>query len=243
MKKKLISLLVTAAMIMTFLPVTVSAAESINIGEYVQMGTYYGAPILWRCVDIDENGPLMLSDKIICIKPFDAAGDNTSGSHGRGYNDGHYRKRWGSNYWADSNMRCWLNSDASAGNVNWTCGNAPTEDKVYGYNDYADEAGFLTNFTLGERNAIKPVTQKSLLDGYEYDSNNKDSNYHICDFHINNVLQNYDTAYSEQVTDSVFLLDVKQVNAVYNNSNVLGDKYYIGEPTEQCVSNSEYVSS
>ena len=42
-----------------------AAAVGINIGDYVQMGTYYGAPILWRCVDIDENGPLMLSDKII----------------------------------------------------------------------------------------------------------------------------------------------------------------------------------
>ena len=27
-------------------------------------------------MDIDENGPLMLSDKILCLKPFDAAGNH-----------------------------------------------------------------------------------------------------------------------------------------------------------------------
>ncbi|MDO5396376.1 MAG: S-layer homology domain-containing protein [bacterium] len=245
MKKKLMSILITMSMLVTFLPViSVGASADINIGEYLQMGTYYGEPILWRCVDIDENGPLMLSDKIISIKPFDAAGDNTSGSHGRGYGDGSYRKSWGSNYWADSNMRCWLNSDASAGNVNWTCGNPPTEDKVYyGYNEYADEAGFLSNFSLGERNAIKPVTQKSLLDGYEHDSNTRNENYHRYDSYIEDVMQNYDTAYSEQVTDSVFLLDVKQAHRVYSNGNILGEDYYIGEPTAQAVEKSEYKSS
>ena len=247
MKKKLISLPVAAAMIMTFLPVTVSAQANINIGEYVQMGTYYGEPILWRCVDIDENGPLMLSDKVICVKPFDAAGHNEIGSHGRGYQDfgmhsGDFdRRRNGSNYWADSNIRCWLNSDASAGNVNWACGNAPTKYMIFGgENEYADEAGFLTNFTTDEKIAIKPVTQKSLLNGFEYDSNNRDSNYHRFNNNIDDVLQNYDTAFSEQVTDSVFLLDVKQINAVYNNSNILGDNYYMGKPTEQVKAAGNY---
>ncbi|MDO5396641.1 MAG: DUF6273 domain-containing protein [bacterium] len=242
--KRIVSLNITAAMLVMLIPVIAGAGMSIQIGQYVQMGTYYGEPILWRCVDIDENGPLMLSDKIICIKPFDAEGDNTSGSHGRGYDDGCYRKQYGSNYWADSNMRCWLNSTASAGNVEWTCGNPPTEDKVWnGYNEYADEAGFLTNFSQEERNAVKAVTQKSLLDGYEHDSNNINENYHRYDYHISGVVQNYDSAYSENVTDKMFLLDVKQVNTVYNNRNILGSDYYIGEPTAQAVENSEYKNS
>ena len=227
-----------------------SAAASINIGDYVQMGTYYGEPILWRCVDIDENGPLMLSDKIICLKPFDAFGTNTSGSHGRGYyvfgTQGYWRQQYGSNYWADSNIRDWLNSTASAGNVNWSCGNPPDNSHVwYGYNDYANEAGFLTNFTQGERNAIKEVTQKSLLNGYEYSdsSNTINPDYHRSSSSIGSVVQNYDTAFSEQVTDKMFLPDVKQINAVYNNSSILGSNYYVGEPTAQCVASSEYKKS
>jgi len=239
-------------MIFNLIPaIGVSASMNIQIGEYVQMGTYYGKPILWRCVDIDENGPLMLSDKIICIKPYDASGTNTSGSHGRGYysdgTQGYSRQRFGSNYWADSNMRCWLNSTATAGNVVWACGNPPDESHVWkGYNEYDDEAGFLTNFTQSERNAMKTVTQKSLLDGFEYSTglpNTRNSNYHRKSSLIGSVVQNYDTAFSEQVTDTMFLLDVKQVNEVYNNRSILGSDYYIGEPTAECVANSEYTSS
>ena len=54
----------------------VDAAElQINIGDYIQMGKYNDAPILWRCMDInDEHGTLLLSDKILCAKAFDTAG-------------------------------------------------------------------------------------------------------------------------------------------------------------------------
>ena len=273
--KRLWSIFVMLVMLLAAMPAMPASAEaSINIGDYIQMGTYYGEPILWRCVSFDKisgydtNGnpiidstdtrttyvdgylPLMLSDKIICLKPFDASGTNTSGSHGRGYYDygtpGYWRQHYGSNYWADSNIRDWLNSTASAGNVIWSCGNPPDNDHVFcGYNDYADEAGFLTNFTQGERNAIKEVTQKSLLDGYEYSdsSNTINSGYHRYKSSIISVVQNYDSAFSEQVTDRMFLPDIKQINAVYNNSSILGDRYYVGEPTAQCVSNSEYTDS
>ena len=242
MRKRLVSLFITITMICAFIPVIANADMSINIGEYVQMGTYYGQPILWRCVDIDENGPLMLSDKILCIKAYDAGGSDTSGSHGRDSN----REVWGSNYWADSNMRSWLNSTASAGNVEWLCGNPPVADELYNvYNAYDDEAGFLSNFTESERNAMKPVSQKSLVAYPESDNGiyTTGTEQHEYDYNIEDVVQNYDTAYAEYVTDKMFLMDVKQVNAVYNNGDILGDDYYIGEPTAQCVENSEYQTS
>ena len=123
-------------------------------------------------MDIDENGPLMLSDKILCIKAFDAIGTDTTGSHGRGYDGGSDRKKYGSNYWGDSNIRCWLNSTASAGNVVWTCGNPPVSDKVWNQAQYyAHEAGFLNQFTKNELKLIKNVYQKQILDGYEYKNN------------------------------------------------------------------------
>ena len=253
MEKRFLCLTIVLCMITSLITVMpVSSKESINIGDYIQMGTYYGKPILWRCVDIDENGPLMLSDKILCLKPFDASGTDTYGSHGRGYvpdttqGAGYYRKMYGSDYWVDSNIRCWLNSGELMGSVRWTCNNPPYEENVYnGYNDYADEAGFLSNFTPTERKAIKIVTQKSLLNVYEFSdsSNSANSDYHQYNSSINDVLQNYDTAYSEQVTDMMFLLDVKQINAVYNNGNILGENYYIGTPTQEAVENSEYKNS
>ncbi len=220
---------------------------AINIGDYVVMGRYYDEPILWRCVDIDENGPLMLSDKIISIKPYDAGGNNTANdsSHGRTLDNGQYRKLWGSDFWEDSNMRSWLNSTASAGNVEWLCGNPPTADKIWdGHNAYANEKGFLAdgNFTVSERSIIKTVTQKSLLNGYEY-SSTRNANYHICNSGISSVVRNYATAYSSQVTDKMFLLDVKQVSRVYENRVTLGDAYYVGQPTQEAVDNSNWKHS
>ena len=87
---------------------SLSNESTIKLGDYVQMGNYLGEPILWRCVSFekisgyDSNGnpiidstdtvteykdgylPLMLSDKVICMKPFDASGGNSAGSHGKG---------------------------------------------------------------------------------------------------------------------------------------------------------------
>lgn len=227
----------------TKVPTKTPTKIAIKIGDYVQMGKYYDEPILWRCVDIDENGSLMLADKILTIKPFDAKGSHK-------YLDGtlqtdnseNYRTNYGSNLWETSNMRSWLNSTAKAGNVKWLDGCPPTLSAVR-VNDYSDEKGFLAegNFTDSENSAIKSVTQKSILDGIDanklklggtaiYDSS----------WNISTIVQNYDTAYYHYVTDKMFLLDVKQINKIWQNSNLLGDNYYIGKPTQKAVDNTEY---
>ncbi len=278
-----LAILVCFIMCFTFIPwmdnsgATVEASETLKLGDYVQMGEYYGKPILWRCVafykvddygnvDLDatsdryEEGylPLMLSDKILCIKPFDAGGTVTKNfsSHGRGYfyedlferTKKSVRQQDGSNCWEDSNMRCWLNSTASAGNVFWTCGNKPNKENLniyvnkLGLNAYDREAGFLSNFTQSEINCMKKVSQYQLLDRYEYDDMRVyGTTYHIqklnsC-FPIDDCVTNFDEAYKKTITDTMFLLDVKQVNQVYLNLN----NYYIGEPTAKCVENSEYI--
>lgn len=227
---------------------SVSAAE-LKIGDYVQMGSYYDDPILWRCVDIDENGPLMLSDRILCLKPWDAPGSNVSGSHGR-YQG---REQVGSNYWKDSNIRLWLNSDAAAGDIVWSCGNPPSAENVE-HNAYADEAGFLHAFTALEKGVIKSVTQKSLLAAADKDiAGAKGSAFHKYNaiiYSVSNgklvyesILENYDEAYYEEVEDSVFLLDVKQIQSVFNNTPKLGLWYHIGTLTEKAVENSDYKDS
>ena len=72
MKRIILSviLLVTAITVNSIMPITAQATPTINIGDYLVMGSYYDEPILWRCVDIDENGPLMLSDKANKLKAF-----------------------------------------------------------------------------------------------------------------------------------------------------------------------------
>ena len=245
-----LSICISAASVIT--PVYAAAGDTfavsgktVKVGDYFQMGTYYGKPILWRCVDYDENGALILSDKIICLKAFDASGDNMNGSHGRGKPNTlfsskvYYREFYGSCYWGDSNIRDWLNSEASAGSVVWSCGNPPdSEHCLNNANPYDQEAGFLTNFTSAERSAIKTVTQKLLLEGDEY-SETFGPDYHIYNSYIADIMQNYDTAYSETATDRMFLIGIKQLYAVYTN---LGG-YYKAYPTAEAVNNSTLIDS
>ncbi|WP_162862617.1 DUF6273 domain-containing protein [Acetivibrio cellulolyticus] len=223
---------------------TVQTESIISIGSYLQMGSYNNEPILWRCVDIDSNGPLMLADKILCLKPFDAAGSHK-------YLDGtaqgddvyNYRNSLGSNLWETSNLRAWLNSTASTGNIIWIDECPPTEAYVWnGYNDYANEKGFLTddNFSTNERNFIKSVSQKSLLsttDAMKLKLGG--TTMHIFNGSISSIVQNYDVACYQNMTDKMFLLDIKQLYKLFQNRAVLGTDYYIGQLTEYAVRNSD----
>lgn len=218
---------------------------TLKIGDYVQMGKYFDEPILWRCVDIDENGPLMLSDKIITIKAFDAKGNHT-------YADGtaqadvadNPRTHFGSNLWETSNIRSWLNSSATAGNVVWPDGCPPTKDNIFFERSaYDSEKGFLAegNFTSTEQNTIKSVTQKSLLNKLDVPKLSIGGTaVHSLGLDITDAVKNYDTAYYHNVTDKIFLLDVKQLNRVYQNKTILGTNYYIGKPTQKTIDNYHY---
>lgn len=222
----------------TLIPtLTFTPTRQMKIGDYVQFGQYANEPILWRVIedsanpsanvgDVISGDPLLFSDKIICKKPFDAAGPH-DGSNDR-LNDG-------SNLWLTSNMRSWLNSSAEAGGVTWLCGNPPTKGSVDG-NDYASEKGFLAvgNFAESERNLIKPVTQKCLLYSLDRGMAEGGSESYNYGGTIDIIMADYDKAWYHNVTDSVFLLDPKQINGVYNrfgsyyNNN--GDDYWLRAP-------------
>ena len=159
--KKLFSLVLAVCVLAAPMAASAQPEIQINIGDYIQMGKYNDVPILWRCMDInDEHGTLLLSDKILCFKAFDAAGKHD-------YDDIFQNvEKHGSNFWEDSNIRAWLNSTAPAGAVEWPCGVPPMAENVKdGENPYADEKGFLAdgNFTESERSAMKPVSQWTLL--------------------------------------------------------------------------------
>lgn len=255
MTKKLTAVLLTLCMAVSLLPMSVQASSKpdIKVGDYVKMGTYNNASILWRCVSIDDNGPLMLADKIVDTLAYDAkTNDNsTSKSHSRSYK----RDDYGSNYWKDSNMRSWLNSTASAGNVDWLCGNPPKDGYVSGVGAYNQKAGFLNAFSKAEIAAMKTVTQRSLVSHPEYNKGivNGDANsdlYYYTD--ISEAVANYDNAYFETTTEKVFLLDVKQANAVWKNlngyyvaynNNGMAWPYWLRTPVTDCNHDMRYISS
>ena len=255
MTKKITAIFLALCMAISVLPMTIQAASKpdIKVGDYVKMGTYNNASILWRCVSIDNNGPLMLADKIVDTLAYDAkTNDNSnSKSHSRSYK----RDDYGSNYWKDSNMRSWLNSTAAEGKVDWLCGNPPKDGYVSGVGAYNEKAGFLNAFSKSEIAAMKTVTQRSLVSHPEYNKGivegdaNSDLLYYT---DISEAVANYDNSYFETTTEKVFLLDVKQANAVWKNlkgyyisynSNGMAWPYWLRTPVTDCNHDMRYISS
>ena len=255
MTKKIAAIFLALCMAISVLPMTVQAASKpdIKVGDYVKMGTYNNASILWRCVSIDDNGPLMLADRIIDNLAYDAkTNDNsTSKSHSRSYK----RDDYGSNYWKDSNMRSWLNSTAAEGKVDWLCGNPPKDGYVSGVGAYNEKAGFLNAFSKSEIAAMKTVTQRSLVSHPEYNKGivdgdaNSDLLYYT---DISEAVANYDSSYFETTTEKVFLLDVKQANAVWKNlkgyyvaynNDGMAWPYWLRTPVTDCNHDMRYISS
>ena len=255
MTKKITAILLALCMAISILPMSVQAASKpdIKVGDYVKMGMYNNASILWRCVSIDNNGPLMLADRIIDTLAYDAkTNDNSSSkSHSRSYK----RDDYGSNYWKDSNMRSWLNSTAAEGKVDWLCGNPPKDGYVSGVGAYNEKAGFLNAFSKSEIAAMKTVTQRSLVSHPEYNKGivNGDANSDLLYYtDISYAAINYDSAYFETTTEKVFLLDVKQANAVWKNLNGyyvaynndgMAWPYWLRTPVTDCNHDMRYISS
>ena len=255
MTKKITAIFLALCMAISVLPMTIQAASKpdIKVGDYVKMGAYNNASILWRCVSIDNNGPLMLADKIVDTLAYDAkTNDNSnSKSHSRSYK----RDDYGSNYWKDSNMRSWLNSTAAEGKVDWLCGNPPKDGYVSGVGAYNEKAGFLNAFSKSEIAAMKTVTQRSLVSHPEYNKGivdgdaNSDLLYYT---DISEAVANYDSSYFETTTEKVFLLDVKQPNAVWKNlkgyyvaynNDGMAWPYWLRTPVTDCNHDMRYISS
>ena len=255
-----ISLLLSIVLVMCLFPMPVKAADirpEIQIGDYIRLGTYNGEAIVWRCVAKDNNGPLMLSDKVLeNSMPYDATtGANAkTGSHRRNS----WRSKYGSNHWRDSNMRSWLNSSAEAGAIDWLCGNPPDADHVLPSTAaYDQKEGFLRSFSQNEIGAIKTVKQRSIVSHPEYtagylDEPGTDLPYNT---DISTVADGYDKAYYENIVDKVFLLDVRQLHTIYENRETLGSyyiaqnrsgmtwNYWLRTPVTDCNHDMRYVTT
>lgn len=126
---------------------------------------YYGKPITWLVGGHDhyaQGQSVLVSEKIITLKAFDAIeANNANGT----------RRNYGNNRYSVSNIRQWLNSNESSWYTPQHSADAPpTNDNVRsGNNDYDQEKGFLTNFSASLRNALitTPLTtaKNAVTDG------------------------------------------------------------------------------
>jgi hypothetical protein len=237
------TLLVLAFLLSMVMPASAAPAPvTVNIGDYIQFGQYNNAPILWRVVHKDGQGnPVLLSDRILSIKFFDAAGSYHTGNADRVTS--------GSNYYKDSNIRQWLNSSSlnSGGDtIDWTQNDPIAANAGSSHNPYSSEKGFLAdgNFTASERGMIKPFTHKVVIPGTDQAKKDGGTTVHAYNTTLSSVLQNYDTtAYFQNVTDNVFLLSVKQLKEwVFDNSATLGATYQSAIPTAEAVTQSTFKS-
>lgn len=141
-----------------------AAAVDLSLGASVELGTYGGESIVWRVLHIseDEKQLILVSDKILTMKAFDAAESGKYNSDGDTdywtveiedkMLESHVR---GSNLWCDSNIRSWLNSEKE--NVVYQ-DQAPTVSAMSEKkNGYSNEAGFLHGFTEEERAVLREM--------------------------------------------------------------------------------------
>ena len=189
---------------------------SFQKGDYIQMGTYNGAPLLWRYTPFDilidgyyknlhnelesrsKIEDILYCDQILCFKPYDIANDEEELS----------------NSWDEASLREWLNSTAE-------------RDEAY------DEKGFLGegNFTRDERNAMKKTDVpfflprarvpkgKNLLvfqNIYTY------AHFHGDEFPDMDCVATFDKIYvgvHTAVKDKVFLMDEILIFDIYANNH------------------------
>lgn len=186
--------------------------------------TYYGVPIIWEIGDKNHagypaNSVTLVAANILKLACFDAkeSGNSDSG-----------RRNYGNNRYSLSNLRQWLNKAGSPWyQAQHGADAAPTNANVWSnYNEYDDEAGFLTGFSAQMLAAILNTTltvAKASVDG----------------------------GGSETVTDRVFLLSKAEVGLGAENGVSEGSTLAMFSdnasrqcrPTAQAVSNSEYTNS
>jgi len=75
--------------------------NNLSYGAYVSFGKYNGRKLLWRVINIDENGILLFADEAVEFKAFDS--ELRSGDINR--------MKYGSNYWPECSLRKWLNGE------------------------------------------------------------------------------------------------------------------------------------
>ncbi len=238
MKKKFVFIIVlTVALLSSNLfGLTLAAEESsVGIGDYVYLGEYNGEPILWRCVMIRDDGPLMVSDKVIDFLAFDATTE-VVGTIPIDPNDAEsVRNCYGSNQYKTSTLRKWLNS---SNEILWE-NHVPNASHVTA-NPYEFKVGFMSSFTDDELAYIKLVNNVNVVSSVDVaDFGDKEHVYSL-DWRIESMLENYHTAFSQYTEDYFFLLNTVEIIEMSKN---IGGYYEVAFPTSYAASkaSSQYI--
>ncbi len=255
MNKKIFAMLLGVICTMNSHIVFAAQNTEVTEGSYIQLGRYMGEPIIWRCISTDdENGTLMVSDKILCFKAANAGENRTDGTQSELY---------GSNFWEESTIRIWLNSTETAGDVKWT--KYPPDKEHLGINGfdgnypYADEAGFLSseNFTPAELAILKSISQWVALPADKIDlKTNGHKEPFITEWYTTKNLGETQTAGQSgisdfpdaykgamyRINDTMFLLNEQQLKKVYDVYGTAGTESTY-EPPENSLAASSYRNS
>lgn len=203
-------------------------AGELAAGSYITFGAYNGEPVLWQVIGSNDFGdPLLYSEYILTYKAFDNVFwlANTD-------------KNYGNNYWASSDLRTWLNSQAEY--VKYDKDGAPTDGTVKdGYNSYEKEPGFLYGFTKEEQSAIFSARNHQLMDEVNQTgeaTENPEAPLHLYEADIENCLTNYEEAKYLYSTEKVFLLDIQEFYELVYQGGYSLEK----QPTEQAAALAEH---
>lgn len=144
----------------------VEVSEQWKPGDRVVFGRYGQEDITWRVLKVSQDGKeaILLSEKILTMKAYDAAESGT-------YNKADDKDYWGkdissldldtqhqlrgNNDWETSNIRTWLNSIEE--NVTYVNGIPQASAMSALKNGYHKEPGFLSYFTEEEQKDILPT--------------------------------------------------------------------------------------
>ena len=123
--------------------------------------TYYNKPITWIILEHGYDscdGTTLLSEKILCLKAFDAKEPSNENTDIQNYGNSAYQY---------SNLLQWLNSDAVGGTwytAKHSADQSPDAEFVT-YNPYTSEAGFLAGFSDTFKDNLL-LTHKIIQYGY-----------------------------------------------------------------------------
>lgn len=110
--------------------------NSLELGQFIELGRFRGNPIVWRVVGFKSNQPLLMSHHILSVKPYDLKKNEEEGMK--------------ENRWEESSLHWWLNSDKEEGEVFVDFPQVlPLEEEMDDAQyDAFNEAGFLSEFSL-----------------------------------------------------------------------------------------------
>lgn len=125
---------------------------------------YYGKPIVWIIADKNHRGYpdntiTLISEKVLCLKAFDAAEPGS---------DDFSRKNYGNNRYKNSNLSQWLEGNTTTWYSKLGYDDIAPKKANVSYNPYDSEPGFMYNFSNNFKGSLVQTNIKVLrhsLDG------------------------------------------------------------------------------